>query len=152
MAIFGPKPWVNPFGKISVFRLFELLVFTAEKGVFSIQNIVKDIFPDYIPFKKKRVGKMAIFGPKPWVNPFGKISVFRLFELLVFTAEKGVFSFQNIVKDIFPDYIPFKKKFEKWPFSDQNHGITPQGKHQFFDFLNFLSLKPRKAFIRSRIS
>ena len=22
MAIFGPKPWVNPFGKISIFRLF----------------------------------------------------------------------------------------------------------------------------------
>ena len=30
--------------------------------------------------------KMANFGPKPWVNPFGKISIFRLFELLVFIA------------------------------------------------------------------
>ena len=28
-AIFGPKPWVNPFGKMSIFRLFELLVFIA---------------------------------------------------------------------------------------------------------------------------
>ena len=35
---------------------------------------------------KKKVGKMAIFGPKPWVNPFGKMSIFRLFELLVFIA------------------------------------------------------------------
>ena len=39
----------------------------------------------YIALKKK-VGKMAVFGPKPWVNPFGKMSSFRLFELLVFIA------------------------------------------------------------------
>ena len=44
MAMFGPHPWVNPFGK------------------------------------------MAIFGPKPWVNPVGKKSIFRLFELAVFIA------------------------------------------------------------------
>ena len=29
MAIFGPKPWVNPVGKMSIIRLFELLVFIA---------------------------------------------------------------------------------------------------------------------------
>ena len=29
MAIFGPKPWVNPYGKMSIFRLFKLLVFTV---------------------------------------------------------------------------------------------------------------------------
>ena len=34
----------------------------------------------------KKVGKMAIFGPKPWVNPFEKMSIFGLFELLVFIA------------------------------------------------------------------
>ena len=33
---------------------------------------------------KKKVGKMAIIGPKPWVNPFGKMSIFRLFDLLLF--------------------------------------------------------------------
>ena len=32
----------------------------------------------------RKVGKMAIFGPKPWVNPFGKMSIFRLFGLHVF--------------------------------------------------------------------
>ena len=35
---------------------------------------------------KKKVGKMAIFGPKPWVNPLGKMSIIRLFKLLVFIA------------------------------------------------------------------
>ena len=41
---------------------------------------------------KNKVGKIAIFGPKPWVNPSGKMSVFRLFELLVFIGKKKVFS------------------------------------------------------------
>ena len=36
--------------------------------------------------EKEKVGKMAIFGPKPWVNPFGKMSIFQLFEVLVFIA------------------------------------------------------------------
>ena len=29
MAIFRAKPLVNPFGKMSLFRLFELVLFTA---------------------------------------------------------------------------------------------------------------------------
>ena len=33
-----------------------------------------------------------------------------------------------------------KIKFEKWPFLDQNHGLTRLEKCQFFDFLNFLFL------------
>ena len=141
MTIFRPKPWVNPFGKMSIFPLLELLVFIDQKGVFSLQNIVKDIFVKDIFLRnfstfytscfyslkrrfstveyrkghysglycpKIKVGKMAIFGPKPWVNPFGKKSIFPLFELLVFIAWKGVFSLQNIVKDIFMAYIAQK--------------------------------------------
>ena len=149
MAIFGPKAWVNPIGKISIFRLFKLVVFIAQKGVFSFSNTVKDIFLAFIA--KKKVGKTAISGRKAWVNPFGKMSIFRLFKLLVFKAQKGVYSFQNIVKDIFLAKIAQKKKLENWPFLDQNHGLTPLEKCQFFDFLNFLFLQPRKAFFRSRI-
>ena len=40
---------------------------------------------------KKKIGKMATFGPKPWVNPFGKMSIFRGFDLLVFKAQKGAY-------------------------------------------------------------
>ena len=160
MAIFGPKPWFNPFKKnvnfstfltccfYSLERLFFVLEYRKRHfpslysikrksknwpfleqnngltpfkkypffdflnfmslqrriGYFLFQNIVKDIFLALIALKKK-VSKMAIFGPKPWVNPFGKMSIFRLFELLVFIAQKGVFSFQNIVKDIFLAFI-----------------------------------------------
>ena len=36
--------------------------------------------------RKRKVGKITIFGPKPWVNPVGKMSIFRLFETVVFIA------------------------------------------------------------------
>ena len=94
---------------------------------------------------------MAPFGPKPWVNPFGKMSIFRHFELLVFKAQKGVFSFQNFVKDIFWPILPKKKRLKKWPVLDQSQGLTPFEKCQFSDFLHFLFLQPKKAFFRPRI-
>ena len=81
MAIFLPKPWVNPFGKMLIFRLFELCVFIAYKGVFRLYNIVKDFFLAYIALKKK-VRKMAIFGPKAWVNPFEKCQFFDFLNFL----------------------------------------------------------------------
>ena len=55
---------------------------------------------------------MAIFEPKPWVTLFWKISFFLLFELLVFIALKGVFSFKNIVEDVFLAYIALKKSWK----------------------------------------
>ena len=167
MVIFRAKPRVNPFGEMSIFRILKLLVFIAQKGVFSFQNIVKDILVAHFSYKKE-VAKMAIFVQKPWVNPFGKtaifrlfklifffglerrffvleyrkryfrglyclkkktttwknghfctnpwvnlvriMSIFRLFELLVFIPQKNVFSFQNIVKDFFLAYIAVEKK------------------------------------------
>ena len=68
---------------------------------------------------------MASFRPKPWTNPFGKISIFQQFEFHVFIAQKGVFSFQNIIKHIFLVYITENKNMEKWPILDQNNGLTP---------------------------
>ena len=85
MVIFGPKQCVNPFGKMSIFGVFDLLVLIAQKGVFFVVEYRKRHFFGLYCLKKK-VGKMGILGPKPWVNPFGKMSSFRLFELLVFIA------------------------------------------------------------------
>ena len=152
MAIFRPKPRVIPFGKVSIYQLFELLVFIAQQGIFSFYNIIKHIFLAYIAKKKNKVDKTTIFGPKPWVNPFRKMSIFRLFELVVFIAWKGVFLFQNIINDILLAYIALNKKLKKWPFLAQNPGLTPLKKCQFFDFLHLLFLQPSKAFFCSRIS
>ena len=74
---------------------------------------------------------MAIFGPKPCVNPFGKMSVLRLLELLFFWPRKAVFRLQKrfIVleyrKKHFPALYCFKKKVEKMAIFGQNHGLTP---------------------------
>ena len=92
LAIFRPKPLVNPFRKMSIFLLFQLLVFYSLKRRFFVLEYHKRHFPG-LYFQKKKVGKMAIFGTKPWVKPFGKMSIFRLFDLLVFIAQKGVFTF-----------------------------------------------------------
>ena len=85
MGIFEPKAWVNPFGKMSIFRRLELLVFIAQKRPSFVLEYLKKHSPG-VHCLKKKVGKSAIFGPKPWVNPFGKMSIFGLFELLVFIA------------------------------------------------------------------
>ena len=55
---------------MSIFRLFELLVFIAQKGVFFVLEYRKRYFPGLYCLKKK-VEKKAIFGLKPCVNPFG---------------------------------------------------------------------------------
>ena len=79
---------------------------------------------------------MAIFRPKPWINPFGKMSIFGLFELLPFLAYKDVFR-QKTVKDIFLAYIaPPKNIWKNCHFFNLSHGLTTFKKCQFFDFLN----------------
>ena len=75
MAVFGLKPWVNPFKKISIFRLFELLNFyRLEKHVFVLEYH-KRHFPGLYG-QKKNVGEMVIFWPKPWINPLEKFQFF----------------------------------------------------------------------------
>ena len=83
---------------------------------------------------------MAIFLPEPGINPLGKMSIFRLFELLVLIALKGVLSFQNIVKHIFLTYLAKEKKVEKWPFLDKNHALSPLDKRKIIDCFNVLFL------------
>ena len=95
---------------------------------------------------------MAIFEPKPSVNPFSKMSIFRLFELLVFFSLGGRFFVLEYHRIHFPGLNSVKKKVGKWQFLDQNHGLTPSEKSQFFDFLNLLFLWPRKVFSRFRMS
>ena len=120
IANFGPKPWTNPFGKNSIFRLSQHLVFIAQKGLLSLQNTIKHILLLFIALKKED-GKMANFGPKPWTNPFGKNSIFRLSQHLVFIAQKGLLSLQNTLKHILLAYIALKKEDIKMA----NYGPKP---------------------------
>ena len=125
----GQNHGLTPFGKCQFFEFFNYLFLYSRKAFFRSRIISKTFSWPLLPPQKVRI--IAIFGPKPWVNPFGKMSIFLLFEILDFMAQKGVFSFQNIIKDIFVPYIAKKKKLEKRPFSDQNRGLIPLEKCQF---------------------
>ena len=80
MAIYGPKPWVNPLQKCQFYDFWNFLFVLPRKALIVLDHR-KSYFPNQYCLAKK-VGKMAIFGSKPWVNPFGKSSIFRQFELL----------------------------------------------------------------------
>ena len=77
---------------------------------------------------------MAIFGPKPWVNPLKKCQFSAFLTSGFFRS--GI-SFKTFSRPILPKK---NKKMENWPFLDQSHGLTPVEKLQVFDFLNFLFL------------
>ena len=81
---------------------------------------------------------MALFGPKPWVNPFRKMSIFRLFELLVFIAKKGIFFVLEYRKRHVPCLYCAKENLEKWPFLEKNHWLTPLEKKSIFRLFELL--------------
>ena len=69
-------------------------------------------------------------------NPFGKTSIFRRFELLVYGVESRFFVLEYCKTHFYCLYC-LKKEFEECPFLNQNHGLIPLEKFQVFDFLNF---------------
>ena len=76
--------------------------------------------------KKKKVEKMATFGPKPWVNPFGKMSIFRLFSTCCFySLERRFLSLEYHKRTVSWPILPKKQKVEKMVIFGQNHGLTP---------------------------
>ena len=72
--------------------------------------------------EKENVGKMAIFEKKPWVNSFGYISIFRLFEHVVFIAQKDRFTFQNNIKHILMAYMAEKENVGKMGIFEKKMG------------------------------
>ena len=84
MAIFFQNHGLTRLEKWQFFNFLNFFFYSLERR-FCVLEYRKGHFP-MLYFRKKKDGKMAIFGPKPWVNPFGKMSVFRLFGRLVFIA------------------------------------------------------------------
>ena len=86
------------------------------------------------------------------LTPLQKCQFFDFLNLLFLEPRKAFFR-SRISQNTFSwPILARKKKMEKWPIFEQNHGLTPLQKCQFFDFLNFLFLLPRHAFFRFRIS
>ena len=85
---------------------------------------------------------MAIFGPKPWFNPFWKNVNFSTFWTFCFYSLERRFFVLEYQKRHFLGLYCLEKKLEKWPVLDQNHELTALEKCQFADFLDFLFLWP----------
>ena len=66
---------------------------------------------------------MTMFGPKAWVNLFGKnVNFSTSLTSCFYNLERRFFALEYR-KSHFPDlYCVKKKKMEKWPFLYQNHG------------------------------
>ena len=150
--MFGSKPWVNPLGKMSNFRLFGLLVFIAQKGVFFVLEYHQRHFPGLYCLNKK-VGKMGICGPKPWVNSLGKMSIFRLLWTSCFYSLQRRFFVLGYHKRHFPGLYCLKKKVGKMAIFGPKPWVNPLRKNvNFATFRTSQFLQARKAFFRSRLS
>ena len=131
MAIFGPKPWDNPFGK---WQFFHFLFYSLERRFIALDYRKRNFSCLYLQ-KKKKSWKNGHF----WTKTMGKCQFFYFSNFLFLQPRKSFFRSR------------ISRKLEKWPFLDQNHGLAPLEKCQFFDFLNFLFIQPRRAFFRSRV-
>ena len=87
MAVFlDQNHGLTPLEKCQFFDFLNLFFFFSLQSLFFVLEYHKRHFPNLYYLKKKKVGKMVVFGLKPWVNPFKKMSIFRLFKLPVFSA------------------------------------------------------------------
>ena len=84
IAFFGKKAWVNLLENVNFSTFGNPCFYCLERRFMVLKYPKRHIAGLYC--LKKNLGKMATFGPKPWVNPFGKMSIFRLSELCVFIA------------------------------------------------------------------
>ena len=84
LPILDQSNGLTPLEKSHFFDYSKLLFFGLERRFFVLEYRKRHFLGLY--WIKKKVGKMAIFGPKQWVKRFRKKSIFRLFELVVFWA------------------------------------------------------------------
>ena len=107
ISIYGPKPRVNPYEKMSNFCLFKR--FYTLGRCFFVVEYHKRHFPGLYCLRKK-FGKISIFGPKPWVNPLWKNVKFSTFLTACFYILERCFFVQEYHKRHFPSLYCLKKK------------------------------------------
>ena len=138
MAIFGPKPWVNPFGKMSIFWTFWTCCFYSLERRFFDLEYHKSHFPGLYCLKKN-FQKWQFLNQIHGLTFLEKCQFLHFLNFFFYNLERRFFVLEYR-KRHFPSLYCKKRKLEKWPFLDQNRGLTPLGKCQFFDFFNLLFL------------
>ena len=83
---------------------------------------------------------MAFLDKNHGLTPLEKYQFSMVLTSCFYSLERRFFV-PEYHKRHFPGLYCLKKtKLEKWPFLDQNHGLTPWEKCQFCDFLDYLFL------------
>ena len=107
MVNFGPKPWTNSFGKISVFRFFQVLVlYSIERRFFALEY-QKIHIPGIDCLQQKKMEKCLILDKNDGLNlNFSTLPTSRFYSI-----EKRFFALEYH-KTNFPGLDCLKKK--KW--------------------------------------
>ena len=95
---------------------------------------------------KKELGKLVVFGQKPWVNPFLKNVNFSTFWTSLFhSLEKRLFVLQYRIRHFPGLYCQKKKKLEKWQFWTKTMALPLWKNVNFWPFSTscFYSLERR---------
>ena len=84
MAILDQNHGLTPLEKCQFFEFWASCFYSLEKRFFVLEYRKRHFAGLY--WKKKKLEKWPLLDQKGWVNLFGQMSIFRLFEFLVFIA------------------------------------------------------------------
>ena len=132
MVIFGLKQWVNPFGKMAIFDFLNFLFFQVSKACFRSRISSKTFSCRIKP--KKNLEKWPFLDHKHGLTFLEKMSIFRLFELLVFIAQNGVFVVLEYRKRHFPGLYCLKNIWKNGHFSSKTVGYPVRKNVNFSTF------------------
>ena len=90
--------------------------------------------------------KWPIFELNHGLTPLENCQFFDFFNFLFFLPRNAFFRSRISQNTVSWPILPEKKNMEKWPIFEENHGLTPLEKCQFFDFFNLLFFLPRMRF------
>ena len=82
MAIFGPKPWVNPFRENVNFSTFRTFYFYSSERRFFVLEYRKRHFPGLYCLKKKKEEKWPFLDQNHALTPLEKCQLFNFLKFL----------------------------------------------------------------------
>ena len=140
----GKWPFLDQNHELTPLKNVNFLTFWAScfyslKRRFIVLEYHKRHFPGLYCLNKKS-WKNGHFWTKTMGYSLWKNVNFPFFWTSSFYSLERRFIILEYHKRHFSGLYCLKKKLEKWPFLDQNHGLTPLEKCQFFAFLDFLFL------------
>ena len=121
-----------PLGKNVNLSSFWSAIFYGLERRYFVLEYRKRHFPG-LYWLKKKLRKMAIFGPKRWKN----VNSWTFWSSCHYSLKRRFFVLEYVKRHSFVLYC-LKKKVGKWPFLDQNDGLTSLEKCQFILFELFV--------------